>query len=279
VAGRDRETIKTTAQTDMKIKTLHKAAALAALALAAGTAAQAQINNNDLLLGFTSPNAASVGGIQYDYIIDIGQLLGTGPHQITLSAGQYNDSTFTTDLGAAVAGGNAYVGVFGATLGSSSDVILSAPSTPSTGTYNDEHSAAGFPASVTLGPIAQSGQSVHNNISVGPGLAGANPSSFALYVPSPLETVSSSQGTGQTLFNLSVYESTLTAGFPSGTVNPYSDQGSVSILFSANGGISGVAWDEAATPMSVPEPSTCGIFAFAGLLAVGIRRYLVIRIA
>jgi hypothetical protein len=256
-------------------KQLLKAGLVAALGLGASTAAQAQINNDDLVLGFTSPNATSIGGVKSDYIIDLGQVLGTSPAQIPLSGSQYNDPTFTANLGGAVTGGSAYVGIFGAKSGSSGDVILSSTVVPPTGSKSSYASAATFPASVTLGLVPQTGQSVFNNISTAPGQPGNNATSFGLYVPSPLETISSSQGTGQSLLNLEVYRAT----YPLiGNASAFVDQGFISLLFSANGGIAGVAWNEPATS-AVPEPSTYGLFAGAGLLLVLFRRQLTGRTA
>lgn len=248
---------------------LVKATLAAALGLGVSTAAHAQIASDDLILGFTSPNAASVGGSQYDYIIDLGQLIGTSAHQITLSGSQYDDPTFVTDLGAATTGGNTYAGIFGGKSGSSGDIIISATSTPPTGTKNNYQSAATFPTSVNLGAVAQLGNSIHDNISTAPGAQGANANNMALYVPSPLESISASQGTGQSLVTLEVYQANYTS-IPS-TASAFGDQGFVSILFNANGGVGGVAWDEAALA-PVPEPGTYGLFGGLGVLLLTLRR-------
>ena len=269
------------------MKKLYKAALLAAFGLGIGAAAQAQILNNDLVLGFTSPSATTFGTspntYQNDYSIDLGQLLGTSAHQIALNVGNlydynYNDSSFTADLGSAVANGQAYAGVFGATSGSIGDDLLSALTTPATLVGASLKNGAVYPSGVTLGEIAQSSSSsVHGEISTAPGLAGADPNSYGEWLPSPLETISSSQGTGGSTLDLQVYEASYTSGKSGITGTAFSDVGFVSVLFNANGGISGVAWDEEATP--VPEPATCGLLGGASLLLLALRRKLTGRIA
>jgi len=243
---------------------LTKATLAVALGLGISTAAQAQIANDDLVLGFTST------GAQNDYIINLGQLLGTSAHQITLSGSQYNNSSFLANLGSSATGGNLYAGVFGGNAGSTGDIFISALSQPTQGTFNNEHQGSGFPSSVSLGLVPQSGQSVHDNISTAPGLAGANPSSLGLYVPSPLQTISASQGTGQSVVNLEVWQSTFHQ-FPSAATTAYSDQGFVSLMFNNDGSLGGVAWDQPAQLATVPEP-TCGMFAGLGALFFALRR-------
>ena len=255
----------------MKIKILYKAAWLAALALAAGTAAEAQINNNDLLLGFTSPNAASVGGIQYDYIIDLGNLStiqAGGASQLTLSGSQFNSATFNSDLGSAISGGTAYVGVVGASPGSVGDVILSAASQPpKSSSANFLSLAASYPNGLSLGAVSQTGNSFHENISTAPGQNGAGANNFALYAQSPLSAISISQGSGTQNIDLTLWEATYSTF--SGA-NSYIPQGFLS--FNLSGGGLGAAWNTEASPMAVPEPPPYEIFIGAGLLLVGFRR-------
>lgn len=242
-----------------------KATLAAAMGLGLTTVAHAQIANNDLVLGFTSTGATS------DYIIDLGQLLGTSAHQITLSGSQYDNNSFVLALGSSATAGNLYAGIFGGNNAANGDIIISALSTPTKGSYNNEKAAAGFPASVSLGLVAQSGQSVHNNISTAPGQPGANANSLALNVPSPLETITAGQGTGQSLVKLEVFQSTFTSGFPSGTTANYTDQGFVSILFNSDGGIGAMAWNQDAQLAAVPEP-TYGLFGGLGVLVFALRR-------
>ena len=263
-------------------KQLYRVALVAALGLAGATAAQAQILNNDLVLGFTSPNATTFGTppntYQNDYSIDLGQLLGTSAHQIALNVGNlydynYIDSSFTADLGSAVVNGQAYAGVFGATSGSIGDDLLSAVSTPATLAGASLKNGAVYPSGVALGEIAQSSSSsVHGEISTAPFSTGADPNSYAEWLPSPLESVSSSQGTGGSTLDLQVYEASYTSGKSGVTGTAFSNVGFVSVLFNANGGISGVAWNEEATPSPVPEPATCALLGGAGLLLLALRR-------
>lgn len=255
---------------------LYKAVLAAALGLAGATAAHAQNQapSNDLLLGFTSPNATS------DYIIDLGQLLGASAEQITLTAGQYSDSTFTSDLGSEITAGTTYAGIFGSKAGSAGDVITSSTSTPFGGVAQSHtilDAAASYPSSVALGSVAKTGQSVYNDISTAPGQSGNNANSFGEYEPEVLQTVSSSEGTGGSVLDLTVYEATY--GLTTSTA--FADKGYVSILFGSDGDIQGVAWDEAATApvTSVPEPATFGIFGGIGMLLLGLRRQLTGKLA
>jgi hypothetical protein len=252
---------------------LYKAALTAALGLAGAVAAQAQYANNDLDLGFTSPNASSVGGVKYDYVIDLGQLLGASAQQISASTFiPFNaDFYFTPDLSSAVAGGEAYAGIFGGKSGSAGDLFFSATSTPGTENYATMANAAGIPTGVTQGQIAQSSaSSVFGDVSEAPGANGANPNSFAGYAASPLEAITTSEGTGGTVMDLEVYEASYNALTHSSTA--FSDEGYVSILFGSNGSISGVAWDEVAVTAPVPEPATWSLYAIGGLLTLALRR-------
>jgi hypothetical protein len=248
---------------------LYKAALAAALGLAGAVAAQAQYANNDLDLGFTSPNASSVGGAKFDYVIDLGQLLGASAQQLgsTFNADFY----FTPDLSSAVVNGQAYAGIFGGKSGSAGNLLFSATSLPGTENFANMANAAGIPTGVTLGAIAQSSaSSVFGDVSEAPGASGANANSFAGYAASPLETITTSEGTGGTVMDLEVYEASYNALTHSSTA--FTDEGFVSILFESNGSLSGIAWDEAATPSPAPEPATCSLYAIGGLLMLALGR-------
>ncbi|HEX5398765.1 MAG TPA: PEP-CTERM sorting domain-containing protein [Verrucomicrobiae bacterium] len=248
-------------------KHLYRVALLAALGLGGATAAQAQINANDLILGFTSPNAASIGGNKYDYIIDLGQIPGSAG-QITLSPSQFNATTFNTVLGSALAGGQAYVGIVGAHSGASGDVILSADVQPTTsGSASFLRSAAGYPDGLGLGQVNQTGSSFFENISQGPGQLGAAANNFTLYAQSPLYAITASQGTGAQTIDLNLWEATYQT-IPSSGVSAYSSPGFISL--NLNGGNLGVAFNQEA--LAVPEPATYALLGAAGVLLLVFRR-------
>jgi hypothetical protein len=248
---------------------LIKATLATALGLGITTVAHAQINANDLVLGFTSPTAPSVGGTQFDYIINLGQLLGTSAHQITLTGSQYDNTTFVTDLGSSATSGGLNVGVIGTKAGSSGDVVMSSSGQPPTGTKNTYAAAASI--TVGLGAVAQGGNSFHQNISTAPGQPGANSANnWVLQIgASPLAGITAAQGTGASVVDLEVWEATYTS-IPA-TASAFSDKGFVSILFNSDGGIGAVAWDQDAQLAAVPEP-TYGLFGGLGVLLFALRR-------
>ena len=248
-------------------KHLYRVALLAALGLGGAPAAQAQINANDLILGFTSPNATSIGGNKYDYIIDLGQIPGSAG-QITLSGSQFDATTFNTILGSALAGGQAYVGIVGAQSGASGDVLLSAdvqPTTSSSAAFLQ--SAAGYPNGLALGQVNQTGSSFYDNISQAPGQLGAAANNFTLYAQSPLYAITASQGTGAQTIDLNLWKATYQT-IPSSGVGAYSSQGFISLNLS--GGNLGVAYNQQALP--VPEPATYALLGTAGVLLFAFRR-------
>lgn len=251
---------------------LYKAALLAALGLGGVTATQAQINNNDLVLGFTSPNATSISGTKYDYLIDLGNLStieAGGASQLTLSGSQFDSATFNSILGSAVTGGSAYVGIVGGTSGSSGDVFYSNASQPVTGTHGNYATAAGVVPGLTLGQVPQTGQSFYNWVAESPSSQGAmGNSSFSGYVGNPLYAVSASQGSGSQNIDLTLWEGTYTS-IPS-HASAFSNIGFISL--NLTGGNLGVAWNQEAVPAAVPEPTVLALLGGAGLLLLGFRR-------
>lgn len=243
-------------------KHLCRVALLAAFGLGGVTAAQAQINANDLLLGFTSPSVTS------DYIIDLGQIPGSAG-QITLSPSQFDAATFNSLFGSALSGGQVYVGIVGAQAGGiSGDVLFSAATQPATSpSATDLRSAAGFPSGLALGQVNQTGASFYDLISQSPGQEGAAANSFALYAQSPLYAITASQGTGAQTIDLNLWEATYQT-IPSSPPGAYSGQGFISLNLSS--GNLGVAYNQAA--LAVPEPATYAILGVAAVLLLVFRR-------
>lgn len=254
---------------------LIKAALVAAVSLSVGAAAQAQINNDDLVLGFTSPNATTTGGSKYDYLLDLGSLStiqAGGATQLTLSG--FDPATFHSILGTAVTGGSAYVGIVGGTSGSSGDVFFSNASQPASGTKSTYATAAGVVPGLSLGQVAQTGQSFFNWIAESPASQGGQgTSSFSGYVGNPLLTISAAQGSGSENIDLTLWKGTYTS-FPQ-QASTFSDIGYISLNLS--GGNLGAAWDQEAAP--VPEPGSVAILGVMGVIAFSLRRQLIRGIA
>jgi len=246
------------------MKNLYKAALLAALGLISVTAAQAQsasgtINNNDLVLGFTS----TVNGVSQDYILDLGQI----PTAPNTQLGGISLSAFNSIFGANLANGQVNAGIVGGLPSGTQDVITStlqgagAPSvSPSKGNISG---AAGTVSGLQLGAVSQSSSaSFFQNIAETPSTAGAAANSFAGYLASnPLSTI----GTSETL-TLDLYKDTFSG--KTGTTG-WSFIGDIALDLS--GPTLSAVFDPTSTA-AVPEPATYGMLAGAGLLAVSLRR-------
>ena len=251
-------------------KHLYRAALAVGLGLAGTTAAHAQINNNDLVLGFTS----QFGGVVNDYVIDLGQI-PSSPGAIDTSAifdPTTFANTFTTSSGNALTSGAVNVGIIG---GGALDVIDSVqdtsgfPSTTAPGSFapggstpSNIGAAAEIASAITLGTPSQASQnSFYSDVAKNPTTPGANNNSFAGYVSNPLTTI---DGTSQSLV-LDLWEDTTTGR--TGTTG-WTYEGFIDL--SLNGGNLTAAYDEITT---VPEPTTYGICGL-GVLLFGLRRKL-----
>ncbi|MGA3268450.1 MAG: hypothetical protein ABSE16_16695 [Verrucomicrobiota bacterium] len=109
------------------MKMMYRAALLAALGAAGFVSAQAQINPNDLALGFTVPQGTG----NSDYVVDLGGIPTGGNivanENTVLSVSGFNGTTFSSVVGSYFAANEASVGIVGGANagGTGTDVILS----------------------------------------------------------------------------------------------------------------------------------------------------------
>jgi hypothetical protein len=149
------------------MKNSYKAALLVALGLAAVSSAQAQVNNNDIILNFSSPTTTNV-----DYTIDLGQIEAVPTTPINLSS-DINATTLNS-LFTSIASLN--VGVVGGSYnvpGQGDDIYISGLSLP---THASSENTITFAAESALG------------ISPGTNPSSANSSFSTLVAASPTAT-------------------------------------------------------------------------------------------
>lgn len=243
----------------------YKAALVAALGYTGVTAAHAQINPNDLVLGFTS----QASGVSDDYLVDLGQIPTTSGTSLNVSG--FNGSTFSSIFGSALANGEVNAGIVGSTPGTSGDVIfsrlnsagtpgLAGSATPPGDTLPALRDAAGTVSStsLTLGEVAQTQTtSFYYNIAQNPMADGtAGISSFAGYADNPLVTIPSSESVV-----LDIYEDSYT----SRANNGWTYDGSVTLNLSGDS-------LSAVYVSPVPEPATYALFGGLGMLMLVLRR-------
>jgi hypothetical protein len=245
-----------------------KTALLAAAGLAAMSTAQAQYtpNNNDLILGFTTP--ASTGDLQIDLGSPASIGVGGGSTVDLIANGnvQSGSSELVTQLGQnglsinslnwGVVGGHF---TSGANLSIYSTVLHGAAAPPrpgAPGTTIGAINSAGqgindfpgtHPNQGVVDPTIASGESWREIISPGAGSASSFASTY--YNPGTITPSSGSYSVSEDLYlNTATTESLL------GT-----------LTFTSTGGLS-------FAPAAVPEPSTYGLIAGLGVLALAIRR-------
>lgn len=248
------------------MKNSYKIALLAALGFASVSVAQAQININDddLVLGITSSSQ--------DYVIDLGQI----PATANTSLGSYDLSSFdAASLSAGVVGGDTD-GAYDVAGGGDSLFLTKVRS----GTAATSYAVAGTESAPNL--ISQ------NNLDASAGLVyaiatGITPTSTTGHnawsqIVAQSSTAVGSSGGG----NIGAY-----AGNPMGALTspltldlwaasddnePNSFNYLGDIQLTETGSSVSVVFDPAS--VAVPEPSTYGLIAGAGLLAVSLRNKL-----
>jgi len=253
----------------MKKNYTYKAALLIALGLAGVSAAQA--GSTDLLLGFN--DAAGPNAAQNDYVIDLGL---SGPQLLANAAannGSYNLSstfnatTFNTAFGADNNALNEVsAGVVGASGISPELLAQTVPggSTPGAITYGEYTAAFAAAGAPTIGEYSSgTAGGWSSDVAVSPTSPGSNENTTGQNVAgqtgtNPLGQLSSG------VIALTLWGNTLTKSGLQHTVQGWVDEGTININLNTDT----VTFAAAA----VPEPTTYGFVAAAGLLFVALRR-------
>jgi hypothetical protein len=240
-------------------KNLYKAALLAALGIGSITATQA--GTLDMLLGFN--DAAGPASANNDYVIDLGVASQFTATSFVDLSGLFNATTFNTafgsdgneatDVAAGAGAGNIAVPGF---------LYQTSPASALTGTplAGALQNAAAKLGGSTIGEYASStlgGWSA--NVASAPGVTTA--STVSAYTANPLALTSSG------ILSEQIYESLTTPNGRSTVVGPWTDLGTLSV----NTTTGAITW-QGINFSAVPEPSTYGALAGAGLLAVSLRR-------
>ena len=242
----------------------YKAALVAALGYAGVTAAHAQINQNDLVLGFSSQFA----GVSQDYLVDLGQIPTTANTSLTVSG--FNGTAFGNIFNSALQNNAVNVGIIGGKDASSGDIFFSEVDngtgtastagsvTPPVDTKSALQNGAGIPVGLTLGAVNQSAStSFYYDVAQNPSAAGtAATSSFTGYVDNPLTTIGSSDSVV-----LDLWKDSWTLG----GVSSWTYDGDVTL------GVSGDTLTAVYDVTPAPEPSTYVIFGGLGMVLLGLR--------
>jgi hypothetical protein len=264
------------------MKRFTKTALMAVGVALASQGARAQTANpGDLILGFTQVGNTSGN----DYVIDLGSSFLSTPG-VTVLSGDVSASTFHSTfsftagnpVNGGVVGGNNTGGqgteVWTTTLRSGSNPATSPgtetkPAKP--GTQGAVTLAAATPTGVTLGTPSQNDSGLGSwtqQISADPTHPGTVSGSFTATLgnsANPLRAFNPAGNTGNRVLTEDLWNETLPA---SGTA-VWTYQGFFTLDFSGSSPL--VTFT---SPVAVPEPSTYGILAGAGLLVLSLRRQL-----
>jgi len=241
----------------------YKLALLAALGLASVTAAKAQYNDGDLLIGFATSTT--------DYVIDLGQvpssantLLGT----IDLSTA-FGSTPLTAGISVGIIGSDpdGVINPSGAqTVWTSTLRTGNAPTSGTAGTESKPQSVSSatvensslIPVGTAQGQtgVSDGGAAWSEEIAASSTANGTDHSNWGANLGNPTKALTSSPLT------LDIWSTT-----DANSVNAFTYTGDAQITL--NGSTATVVWDPVA---AVPEPSTYGLFAGAGMLLVGLRR-------
>ena len=250
------------------MKKLTKLAVLSVGAAFVSTAAQAQLDNGDLILGFTSQAA----GVTSDYVVDLGTVPGS--QNSALDTSGFVQSDFNTTFGSAFANGAVNVGIAGGIDSSTAYVFTSVlddgtgtatvpgSTAPTSTSKSFVQGAAGTLGSVNTG-IVSFGSGFTANVAQSPTAVGTAANSFSSYTGfNPLTTIPA----GASTVTLDVFEDVSPLH---GTSTTVSYVGDVTLDFTG----SGLTATYDAAP--VPEPTTNALLAGAGVLAFAFRRQFI----
>jgi hypothetical protein len=248
----------------INMNNITKMAVVSAAVVLAAQAAQAQIPAGDLVLGFSSTAA----GVTQDYIVDLGAL----PTTASSLGGAVNFSQFGTggapsignmNVGVLFGKGNASTGDFAGysvlRTGNNASGVQGTESTPATlATGNVITSAALDAQSMVAGLIPQGNQ--FSMLTQSSGTAGTFANNMSA---NPLTSMPG------TTISLDLFEATRLA--QSGRSTPasaFTYEGTLNIDLTGPNAVV----DFVPVAAAVPEPSTYGLIAGAGLLLVSLRR-------
>jgi hypothetical protein len=241
-------------------KNLYKAALLAALGIGSVTAAQAQ--TTDVLLGFNDANGPA--SAQNDYVLDLGvasAFTTTASLNFNISSTTFA-SAFGSDSMALTSNNHVAAGVV---EGNPATGLWFSTSTPLSGlTAAGASPALGYASSVLTTPVNYASSTVNGwsyYIAQSPLAGGANVAgSFANDLGNPMQFLNNG------VVQETLYGNQIIGSGRNATLAGYTALGTLGI----NANNDTISF----TGVAVPEPSTYGLLACAGLLLVAIRRQI-----
>jgi hypothetical protein len=246
-----------------------KLAVLSVGAAFVSAAAQAQLANGDLILGFTSQGA----GVTGDYVVDLGGLPGSP--NTTLNTSSFVQGDFNTTFGSALANGTLNVGIVGGVDSPTGYIYTSlvdngtgTASTPGGTTAPLSVSKSDIAAAAgTLGSVQTGATTYANgftaNVAQDPNDPGTAANNFVGYEgANPLTTIPA----GASSITLDIYQDTIT-----GRTSTSGFQYDGDVVLNLTGSGLTATFD----PVATPEPSAYALLAGGGLLAFALRRQLI----